>query len=38
MYKTIVIDYSPKADDMAHKMESIANEQEKEIAPSMKML
>lgn len=26
MYKTVVIDYSPKADDMAKKIEGAANE------------
>ncbi len=30
MYKTIVVEYSPKADDMAAKIESKANEMEAE--------
>mgnify|MGYP005792316863 FL=1 len=29
MYKTIVIEYSPKADDMAKKVEEKANEMQK---------
>ena len=28
MYKTVVIEYSPKADDMARKVEEKANEME----------
>ena len=30
MYKTVVIDYSPKADDMALKIEEKANEMQQE--------
>ena len=29
MYKTVVIEYSPKADDMAKKVEEKANEMQK---------
>ena len=29
MYKTVVIEYSPKADDMAKKIEEKANEMQK---------
>ena len=31
MYKTVVIEYSPKADDMAKKVEEKANEMQKTV-------